>query len=74
MTWLFSDLWPVLLTLLAAGAGVLGWGARQKSKGRSEERQNAMEADNAKADHIRNSVERDLPDRLRDYDDAGWRD
>lgn len=43
-------------------------------KGRSDAKREAELDDYENAADIRDRVERDLPDKLREYDDAGWRD
>ena len=74
VTALLAPVWPWLLAALAGIAALLGYGARQKARGRHEEKQEATEADHDHAEDIRRRVERDLPDRVREYDGAGWRD
>lgn len=71
---LFSDLWPILLAIGAGIATILGYGARQRAKGRKQAETKAEEADDEHADDIRDRVERGLPERVRKHDDAGWRD
>jgi len=43
-------------------------------KGRSDANRDARLEDYENAEDIRRRVDRDLPDKLREYDDAGWRD
>lgn len=71
---LSGDLLALIITATAAVLGLGVYGARQRFKGREAERNSAEERDHDKADDIRDRVERDLPDRLRRYDDAGYRD
>jgi len=71
---LFSDLLPYLVAAVAALAAVLGYGARQKAVGRKDAETKAKEADHENATDIRDRVERDLPERVHDLDDAGFRD
>ncbi|MCB1343640.1 MAG: hypothetical protein KDK24_21740 [Pseudooceanicola sp.] len=60
--------------LVLAVLALMGFGRRERRAGRQEVQSEAMEADHEKADAIRDRVERDLPDRVRDFDDAGYRD
>lgn len=69
-----SDLVTLILLALGGLAAVAGYGVRQRKRGRDDERQQAGEADHEHADDIRRRVERDADQRLRRYDDAGWRD
>lgn len=69
-----AQIWPYLLGALALVAGLLGYGSRERSKGRAQERIDAKEADYEAAAEIRDRVERDLDERVRSLDDAGWRD
>lgn len=71
---MFSDLAIVAGGVLACILALLGYGARQRSKGGADEKQRQAEADHETARSIRDRVERDLPDRVRNYDDAGFRD
>lgn len=65
---------PWLMAALAALGGLVAYALGQRAKGRSQERQQAEDRDNDRADQIRNRVERELPDRLREFDGAGYRD
>jgi hypothetical protein len=56
---------------VAAFAGVI---AHQRRDAVQDDRHKAREADNENANDIRNSVERDLPDRVRQFENHGWRD
>ena len=72
---LLTPILPYLLTALVTIAGFLGYGAVKEKRGRDKERRRANERDQENADDIRDRVERDLPDRVREaHDDAGWRD
>lgn len=65
---------------LAMAAGLLAttllyaFGSSKKREGREEERNKAKDLDNEMADEIRDRVERDLDDRVREFDGAGFRD
>ena len=64
---------------LAAAAAlflaVVTFGAAKKREGRKQAESKAKEADNDRANEIRNDVERGLAfDELHKHDDAGWRD
>jgi flagellar basal body-associated protein FliL len=63
----------VVLALLGGG-GAFAWGRSQRNKGRKEAEHDFEEADRAQADAIRRRVDSDRDERLRRYDDAGWRD
>lgn len=76
-------IWPFLLNnkltrmigaILAALGVVFAYGRMQKRAGRKEAVYKAKEADNAKAKEIRDNVRDNLDERLRELDDAGWRD
>lgn len=78
MTWLWgliptrARIWGFLVTagigLLAIGAVVIRQDARrdQKQKGRIDDYENAED--------IRDRVRNDPPNRVREFDGAGWRD
>ena len=71
---LLSEIWPILAGLGALLALLVGYGAQRDKKTRERAKNEAEEIDNAKANDMRNRVERDLPDRVRKFDDAGYRD
>ncbi|MGR3599204.1 MAG: hypothetical protein ACU0FH_02190 [Heliomarina sp.] len=71
---LIAQVLPWILTILGGIAAALVYGRRERRKGRVEERQKAKEQDHEKATAIRDRVDRDLPDRVREYDGAGYRD
>lgn len=78
MIWL-SMIWnnPITRAIggaLIAAAGILVYGKAKERRGRLDERQDAEDADYEHAEDIRGRVERDLDERLRDFDDAGYRD
>jgi hypothetical protein len=52
-------------------AGVI---AHQRRDAVQDDRHKAREADNENANDIRNTVERDLPNRVREYEGHGFRD
>lgn len=52
---------------------VLGY-LKIKRSGAEAERRRAQNEDYENAEDIRNSVERDLPERVHEYNDAGYRD
>jgi hypothetical protein len=61
-----------------SGAGVvvallLGLIAQQRRDARNDALRDAREKDRDNADDIRSRV-RDVPDRVRDYSERGWRD
>lgn len=59
------------LTLIAATIGMWLGG---KQAGRNDERRKAQEKDRENSDRIRDDVRLNRADRLRQYDDAGFRD
>ena len=74
IAWLVAQVLPWLLAAVAALGGLLAYGRHRERKGRADRDQDAMEFDHDKADDMRRRVERDPSDRLRRYDDAGYRD
>ena len=59
-----------------AGAVLLAlvtFGASERRKGRKQAANEAKEADNERADKIRDNVERNIDDRVSDHDGAGYR-
>jgi len=71
---MFSDLYVILGGAVALLLGLLGVWKGGKSAGRKEERLKATEKDHENADRIRDDVRRNRADRLRQFDDAGYRD
>jgi len=65
---------PIILGVVAAVAAFLGYGAKQRAKGRHDADMKQRIKDHENASDIRNRVERDLPDRVREADGSGWRD
>lgn len=74
ITGLLGDFWPKVMAGLALVGAILGglWKARRDAVKLDQAKRKA--ADHAKADAVRDRVERDLSKRLRDFDDAGFRD
>ena len=68
------NLWPYLIAGMAAVLTLLGYGARQKTKGRKGAETKAQETDDENADEIRDRVEHDLDGQLHKHDNDGWRD
>jgi hypothetical protein len=58
----------------AALAALLAVIMHQRRDAVQDDRHKAREADNESANDIRNSVERDLPDRVREHEQSGFRD
>lgn len=71
---MFSDLYVILGGAVALLLGLLGVWKGGKSAGRKQERLEATEKDHENADRIRDDVRRNRADRLRQFDDAGYRD
>jgi len=59
---------------IAAGVGAVVVFFAGRRQGKVKERNRAREADIEKANKIRDRVDFDLPDRVRKYDGAGYRD
>jgi hypothetical protein len=75
IAWLLgSRLGRVLGLAGAALAGLLAFTIHQRRDAVKGDRHKAREADNENANNIRNTVERDLPDRVRQFENQGWRD
>ena len=62
------------IAIIAAIIGVFGYGAAKKRQGKTEAKGKAQVEDYEHAESIRNRVRDNRADRLRQYDDAGWRD
>lgn len=62
------------LAVLALVLTLLTFGKTQRNTGAKLARAKDQEADYEHAEDIRTRVDRDLPDRLHTYDDAGFRD
>lgn len=71
---LFSKFGGYLIAAGAVFAVLFSWASSKKTEGQREERAEAKERDDEKAAEIRDRVERDLDDRLREFDQSGWRD
>lgn len=71
---LIAQVLPWIVTVLGGIVAAFLYGRRERRKGRNEARQKAREEDHDKATAIRDRVDRDLPDRVREYDGAGYRD
>ncbi|UWQ30265.1 hypothetical protein [Leisingera sp. M523] len=73
---LIGGFWGYLAAAVAAaaGVGITLFGRSQKIKGRQETYIEAKARDHEKASEIRDRVEHDLDDRVRRFDDAGYRD
>ncbi|GAB5434803.1 MAG: hypothetical protein EpisKO_41730 [Epibacterium sp.] len=71
-----AKIWAYLIGAIAVlfTVAISMWGRAKETEGRREERAQAKERDHEKAEGIRSRVERDLDDRVRDLDGAGWRD
>lgn len=75
MTWFLTTRIGRLLSAAVVGViAILTFGAVKKKQGRAEARAEAQEDDNENAADIRDRVGRNLDDRLRKYDDRGFRD
>jgi hypothetical protein len=75
IAWLLgSRLGRGLGVAVAAAVAFAGIIIHQRRDAVQDDRHKAREADNENATDIRNSVERDLSDRVREYDGHGFRD
>lgn len=63
-----------VVAALAAVAALLGWGQSKKRQGVAEAKAEAQTEDYENAQDIRRRVSDDRADRLRELDDAGYRD
>jgi len=59
---------------VAMGVGAVALFFAGRRQGKVKERNRAKEADNERANEIRDRVEFDLADRVREYDGRGYRD
>jgi len=64
----------VIGLLIGGLAGRLVGKSQGKREGRNDAINEMQEADHERATDIRNRVERDLPDRVREMDGRGFRD
>jgi hypothetical protein len=75
---LLAELLPWAIGIFATLGAIFGISWSKERTGRKQGRQEtyieAKARDHEKASEIRDRVERDLPDRVREYDDAGYRD
>lgn len=67
---LASKLWRYLVIAGGLLLMVVTFGASKKREGRQE----AVNEDMENANDLRDSVRNDNPDRVHEYDNAGWRD
>lgn len=71
------DTGSLTVALGAIGAVIVGWFIayiKGRGDGKSSANQDAMENDYENADAIRDRVDRDRAKRVRELDDAGYRD
>ena len=71
---ILADFLPIIGIALAAIAAWFVNNKVQQRKGAKKNAQKAKEADHEHADEIRDNVERNLDERVRDLDGAGFRD
>lgn len=74
MSGLFSPFAPYIAGALTLIAATFGMWLGGKRAGRNDERRKAQEKDRENSDRIRDDVRLNRDDRLRQYDDAGYRD
>lgn len=70
---LLAELLPWAIGLTAAILGLWGYGWSKKAEGRKETYIEMKARDHENADDIRNRVDGNLDQRVRELDDAGWR-
>jgi Na+/glutamate symporter len=63
-----------LVMALLGGGGLLAWGRHKRNQGREDAVDDFDKADRAEADAIRNRVEREHADRVREFRNRGYRD
>lgn len=68
-----TDIAVILGALVALVLGVLGYGQVQKRTGRKEAEKDAEQADTERALDVRARADR-ADQRMRDFDDTGYRD
>jgi len=71
---LLFGIWPQVLAGLGALVGVAVAYFKVRKSGVDAERRKATEKDYERANEIRDRVEFDLADRVREYDGRGYRD
>jgi hypothetical protein len=75
VTWFLTTRLGRILSAAVLGViAVLTFGFVKKKQGRAEARAEAQEDDYENAADIRDRVSRNLDDRLREYEDRGFRD
>ena len=73
ITALLGEFLPYIVGFVAVVGGLLGWNAKSKRDAVKKERAEAKEADHEHAEDIRDRVA-NADERLREFDDAGFRD
>ena len=75
---MISALWGQIGLYVAGAITLIGvWFAnnkRQQNKGRDDAERKMKDIDNENAQDIRDRIDNDLPGRVHDFDDAGFRD
>ena len=77
MSWiapLFAKAGNTFLALLITVAASLGWGVYQNRRGYNDAKTDAWKKDATHAQDISDRVDRNLPERVRKLDEAGYRD
>lgn len=67
---ILGGVWQIIIV---AGGALLAVFATYRAGGRNQRNKDKVK-DHERADEIRKRAESDLPDRVREYDDAGYRD
>jgi len=63
-----------IIAVFSAVVAAIGALLLARREGRKDAEQDAKIKDQERADKIRDAVERNVDDRVRKYDDAGWRE
>jgi len=63
-----------IIAVFSAVVAAIGVLLLARREGRKDAEQDAKIKDQERADKIRDAVERNVDDRVRKYDDAGWRE
>ncbi|KIC39349.1 hypothetical protein [Leisingera sp. ANG-M7] len=71
---ILNRIWGYLAAAGALLSGLVLWGQSKKKQGRDETYIEMRAKDHENADQIRDRVDRNLDERVRKLDDAGWRD
>lgn len=74
VSWLLGNLTELLAILAGLGVTLLGLRWKWRGDGEAKAKQKFEEKDRERAQEIRDRLSRDRAQRVRELDDAGWRD